>query len=144
MKYLIILIALALTGCASDDYTQYAKAQSDIATARANSDAARYQALASIASKGDSASGVAAVMAIALGSGSQQGQQQVAAPQRISLFATRRSGSSIANSTADITFAESTAGADVDIALPVVSPFQTTATPSFGYAWYFGMLRCDV
>jgi len=82
MKYLIILIALALTGCASDDYTQYAKAQSDIATARANYDAARYQALASIASKGDSASGVAAVMAIALGSGSQQGQQQVAAPQR--------------------------------------------------------------
>jgi hypothetical protein len=82
MKYLALIPILALTACASTDYTQYAKAQSDIATARANSDAARYSALAAIASKGDSASSVAAVMAIAIGGAAQQGPQQVAAPQR--------------------------------------------------------------
>jgi hypothetical protein len=64
--------------------------------------------------------------------------------QGISLFYTRRSGSAIANSAAAITNAASTAGADVNVALPVVSPFQTTTTTVSGYSWYFGMLRCDV
>ncbi len=82
MKYLAIIPILALSACASTDYGQYAKAQSDIAAARAASDAARYKALAEIASKGDPASSVAAVMAIAIGGSQQQGQQQVAAPQR--------------------------------------------------------------
>jgi len=82
MRYLALIPIIALTACASTDYSQYAKAQSDIATARAASDAARYSALATIASKGDTASSVAAVMAIAIGGGTQQGQQQVAAPQR--------------------------------------------------------------
>jgi hypothetical protein len=64
--------------------------------------------------------------------------------QGISLFSTRRSGSAIATSAAPITNAASTAGADVNIALPLVAPFQTTASNAVGYMWYFGMLRCDV
>ena len=64
--------------------------------------------------------------------------------QGISLFSTRRSGSAIATSAAAITSAASTAGADVNIALPLVAPFQSTATTATGLVWYFGMLRCDV
>ena len=67
-----------------------------------------------------------------------------AASQGISLFSTRRSGSAIAASAAAITNAASTAGADVNIALPLVAPFQSTATPATGYTWYYGMLRCDI
>ncbi len=67
-----------------------------------------------------------------------------AASQGISLFSTRRSGSAIAASAAAITNAASTAAANVNIALPLVAPFQSTATSAMGYEWYFGMLRCDV
>ena len=82
MKTLILLTAaLALTGCASTDYAQYTKAQTDIAAARHNADAARYQALASIAKDGTDSARVAAVMALALSAGSQQQAAQIAAPQ---------------------------------------------------------------
>ena len=64
--------------------------------------------------------------------------------QGISLFSTRRSGSAIATSAAAITNTSSTDGADVNIALPLVAPFQSTATTVYGAVWYFGMLRCDV
>ena len=63
--------------------------------------------------------------------------------QGISLFSTRRHGSAIATSAAPISSLSSD-GADVNIALPLVAPFQATATSAGGTSWYFGMLRCDV
>ena len=58
MKYL--LIALLLTGCATEDYSQYAK------SAEASS-VARSQALAKIAESPDTTAKVAAVMALSMG-----------------------------------------------------------------------------
>lgn len=72
MKTLLtfMLVALALAGCASPDYAQYAK------SAEASS-VARSKALSDIAASGDSSAKVAAVMALALGSGNST----LAAPQ---------------------------------------------------------------
>lgn len=82
MKALSILaLSALLTGCASTDYERYAQAQTDIAAARHNAEAARYQALATIASTGTDSARVAAVMALALGAGNQPQAQQIAAPQ---------------------------------------------------------------
>ena len=64
--------------------------------------------------------------------------------QGITLFSTRRSGSAIATSAGAITKPPSSTGADINIALPLVAPFQSTATSSTAYTWFFGMLRCDV
>lgn len=81
MKILVLtLFALALTGCASPDYAQYAKTQQAIATSRGIAETARYRALADIAANGDGASKVAAVMALALGQGGAAQSQQIAAP----------------------------------------------------------------
>ena len=82
MKYLALIPILALTACASTDYSLYSKAQIDIATAKSTADTARYAALASIAKDGDGASKVAAVMALALGGATQTQALQIAAPQR--------------------------------------------------------------
>jgi hypothetical protein len=82
MKYLAIILALALTGCASTDYDSYAKAQGEIARAKSDADTARYTALSEIAKTGTESAKIAAVMALALGSGSTtQATQQVQAPQ---------------------------------------------------------------
>ena len=75
-----LLVALALTGCSTNDYAQYSKAQTDIATARHAADAAKYKAMSDIAASGDSASKVAAVMAMALGGGGGV-QNTLQAPQ---------------------------------------------------------------
>ena len=83
MKIIVItlsLAALVLSGCASTEYTQYAKAQTDIATARHNADAEKYKAFAAIAGQGDATAKVAAVMAMAMGGG-QTGSTQISAPQ---------------------------------------------------------------
>ena len=72
-KLLALAFAVALAGCASPDYSQYAK------SAEASS-VARSQALAEIAKSGDSSAKVAAVMALALGQGSG-GQNTIQAPQ---------------------------------------------------------------
>lgn len=81
MKLAIItLAALALTGCASTEYAQYTSTQQAIAASRAQSDTARYQALAQIAATGSDSARVAAVMALALGGGQTQATQ-IAAPQ---------------------------------------------------------------
>ena len=81
MKILaLFLSALVLTGCASNDYAQYSKAQTDIATARHAADAAKYRAMSDIAASGDSAAKVAAVMAMAMGQGSGA-QATLQAPQ---------------------------------------------------------------
>ena len=63
MRTMIILCALALTGCASD-YRLYADASAKSEIARHNADAAKYRAMADIAAQGDASAKVAAVMAI--------------------------------------------------------------------------------
>lgn len=85
MKTLTILfcaLLLALTGCSTtNDYAAYGKAQSDVAQAKSQADTARYNALAQIAQSGTESSRIAAVMALALGNGSQSQATQIAAPQ---------------------------------------------------------------
>ena len=64
-KSLIILTAaLSLTGCATN-YDDYAKAQTDIATAQSAAETARLVALARIAETGDASAKIGAVMALA-------------------------------------------------------------------------------
>ena len=63
MKYLLLPLAL-LAGCSTTAYEQYAKSTEAASVARSN-------ALAEIAKSGDSSAKVAAVMALALGGGSQ-------------------------------------------------------------------------
>ena len=88
MKYLVLIIAIALSGCATNDYDAYAKAQADVARARADADTARYNALSKIAETGTDSSRVAAVMAIALGNvASQSGGQGIAAPPQSNALA---------------------------------------------------------
>ena len=82
MKLVLISIALALTGCATTEYADYAKAQGDIARANAEVQSARYNALSKVAETGTESAKIAAVMALALGgSSSTQAVQQVQAPQ---------------------------------------------------------------
>ncbi len=77
---LALAIALSLTGCATAQYDAYVKGQEAVATARATADVARYQALALIATTGDEAAKVAAVMSIQNGTAAnQQGQLQLPA-----------------------------------------------------------------
>lgn len=81
MRYIMLILAsLLFTGCASTDYTQYTKAQENIALAKAQSEASRYKALSDIAATGDSSAKVAAVMALALGQGAGSQVAQIAAP----------------------------------------------------------------
>ena len=75
-----LLVALALTGCSTNDYAQYSKAQTDIATARHAADAAKYKAMSDIAASGDSGAKIAAVMAMAMGGGGGA-QNTIQAPQ---------------------------------------------------------------
>lgn len=78
---LALFLALAMVGCATNDYKAYADAQSSMATAKANADAARYNALSEIAKTGDGSAKIAAVMALALGTGGTTQVSQVQAPQ---------------------------------------------------------------
>jgi len=72
MKYILILVALSLSACASPDYKQYALSTEAASVARSN-------ALRDIAKEGDSSAKVAAVMALALGANG--GQSSIQAPQ---------------------------------------------------------------
>ena len=80
IKALVILMVMSLVGCASPEYERYAKAQTDIAVARHTAEAEKYKAMSEIAKSGDSAAKVAAVMAMAIGSGGSN-QTVVQAPQ---------------------------------------------------------------
>lgn len=71
----IILCALSLTGCATDQYKAYADAHK----AQAAAQTARYQALADIAKMGDTTAKVAAV--ISLNAGNAQQNAHIAAPK---------------------------------------------------------------
>jgi len=82
LKLSIIAIAIALTGCASTDYTRYTTAQQAMAASKAQADTARYNALADIAKNGSDTARVAAVMALAMGGQAPQQSQALAAPQR--------------------------------------------------------------
>ena len=91
--------ALALTGCASQDYVRYAETQREIevirAQSRAAAEVARYQALAEIARTGDTAARVAAVISIQAGTGGsnvQPQQPQLAAPVSGAEYALRWAG----------------------------------------------------
>ena len=75
----ILLIPLFLSACASPGYEQYLAANQAVAVSRSNADTARFNALASIASKGDSAASVAAAMALAMGG--NQAPQHIEAPR---------------------------------------------------------------
>jgi hypothetical protein len=81
MKRIALIAAVALTGCATQDYQLYAKAQADIATAQSKADIARYQALADIAKQGDTAAKIAAVMTLQNNGPQTKQPQQVNAPR---------------------------------------------------------------
>ena len=82
MRYLIPVLAVALTGCATTEYESYAKAQADVAKSRADADTARYNALSKIAETGTDSSKIAAVMALALGGNQTQATgNSISAPQ---------------------------------------------------------------
>lgn len=77
------MLAFSLVGCATQDYELYAKAQSEVAVAKHNSDAAKYKAMGDIAASGTEAAKVAAVMALALGQ-STSTSSTLQAPQQSS------------------------------------------------------------
>lgn len=79
MKKLLLLAPLFLAGCATN-YEGYVEANVKIAEARAKAETEKYKAMAAIASSGDAAAKVAAVMSMALGQQTQQ-TQQVAPPK---------------------------------------------------------------
>ena len=74
MRLIAIPLALALTGCATNEYAAYAEAHK----ARAQAEAARYAALAKIAEMGDTTAKVAAVISLNAQGGSQP---QIAMPR---------------------------------------------------------------
>lgn len=88
MKVMVLVsgLCISLSGCATGQYDAYVKANTELATARANADAARYKALSDIAGSGDSSSKIAAVMALALGGGgTNSAPQQIEAPRNEAL-----------------------------------------------------------
>lgn len=80
MKKLLLLAPLLLVSCATN-YDAYVEANIKVAEAKARADTEKYKAMAAIASSGDAAAKVAAVMSMALGQPNQQNQQQIAPPK---------------------------------------------------------------
>ena len=80
MKKFLIVAPLLLAGCATN-YDAYVEANVKVAEARAKAETEKYKAMAAIASSGDAAAKVAAVMSMALGQPNQQAQQQIAPPR---------------------------------------------------------------
>ena len=81
MRLSVIAIAIVLAGCSTTEYTQYVDAHKAVAQAKADAEVARYEALAHIASSGDTSARIAAVMAIAMGGqGNANKPTQIAAP----------------------------------------------------------------
>lgn len=81
MKSIALIAAVALTGCATQDYKLYAESQIAIAQAKASADIAKYQALSKIAESGDATSKVAAVLSLQMNGAAPQQQQQINAPR---------------------------------------------------------------
>jgi hypothetical protein len=80
MKKFILLAPLLLASCATN-YDAYVEANIKVAEAKARADTEKYKAMAAIASSGDAAAKVAAVMSMALGQPNQQNQQQITPPR---------------------------------------------------------------
>lgn len=83
IKTLAIIAAIALSGCASQDYQLYAENNAKIEIAKANAEAERYKALGAIASGNDTAAKVGATVALAISgnNGGAKDQSQLQAPQ---------------------------------------------------------------
>lgn len=79
---LALVLAAGLTGCATAQYDAYVKGQKEVAEAQAKADIAKYQALALIATTGDEAAKVAAVMSI---QGGTTGQAKTAVQMPVSV-----------------------------------------------------------
>lgn len=79
-KLSLIALTVVLAGCANQEYQMYVESQQRIELARAQAEAARYEALASIANQGDTTSKVAAVMSLQFGSQSGSRPISVKAP----------------------------------------------------------------
>jgi len=58
--------------------------------------------------------------------------------------ATRRAGSSVANTGLTVGATNASNAQTTTNAIPVATPFTFTASTDIGYTWYFGILRCDV
>ena len=84
IKLIALLSAVALVGCASQDYGMYSDAQIKIATANAKAEEAKYNALAQIAASGSDTAKVAAVMSLQF--------QSIASNQRTQLIAPKSNG----------------------------------------------------
>jgi hypothetical protein len=74
---------LILTGCATgpSDYERYTQAQENIELARAEAEIAKYQALETIALKGDAGASAVAAMGIAIGTSSRVRDSQLIQPR---------------------------------------------------------------
>lgn len=84
MKKIIASVLLAttlLSGCATGEYKMYADSQVAIQVSKANAEAERFKAMASIAQAGDTTTKVAAMMALQQGQGNQQSSTHIAAPK---------------------------------------------------------------
>ena len=57
---------------------------------------------------------------------------------------TRRSGSSISNTSLYTSASSNANGADYNVALPITSPYSFTSQAGNTAATYFGVLRCDI
>lgn len=64
--FTVLALSLVFTGCASTNYQQYTDANLKIVEAKASADKARYQALAKVATEGDTNTRNMAIMALAL------------------------------------------------------------------------------
>lgn len=89
MKISVLFAALALSGCATQEYALYAETQRAIAESKSRADIARYSAIAEIARGSDSSAKVAAVMSLTLSNGSQAASSNVSAPMSSSETALR-------------------------------------------------------
>lgn len=139
---IVFVAAIALTGCASNDYLHFANAQKAIAEAEAAKEIARYQALANIAQNGDTTAKAVAAMSIQAG-GAASRTTQLAAPvsneERIRAWlgiivpgvvqgyaVNRNSQVAITQSNNAATVAQSTNNAFVGIAGQIQAPGATT------------------
>lgn len=141
---LVLVLGLALTGCASTDYVEYAKAQIAIATAKSESEKARFDALSKIAQSGGDTAKVAAVISIQMNQQPQQGQSinapkstgdtllqwaSVIVPAATNAYAIGKNAEvQIQSSNNNASVAQSTNNAFVGIASQIQAPGAITTT----------------
>lgn len=77
----LVLLALSLSGCASNEYREYAEAQTAVAKAHSEAESARWKAMEEIGKSGDTTARVAAMMAMQSQGSSGRQQQHIAPPK---------------------------------------------------------------